>query len=171
MRPIMGARVGPNTSLAQIGCKILRAMADCETETYVVKSTEEVLRAFEEYNQKLNVTQASDDDTILPAHKKSVEDCNTTPDVTIVGDDGDDFSAHKLHENIPNVTLANDEDKKLPAHKEKVIFSMDIKSFYPSIDPVKAASVARKMWENCSSLHVVPQLLYNEAHPSPRPLE
>ena len=49
---------------------------------------------------------------------------------------------------IPNVTSVSDDGNKLHAHKEKVILSMDIKSFYPSIDPVKAASVARKMWEN-----------------------
>merc|ERR1711867_103597 len=30
---------------------------------------------------------------------------------------------------------------------EKIIFSMDIKSFYPSLDPVKAAAVARIIWD------------------------
>ena len=28
LRPIMGARIGPNSSLGQIGCKILRAICD-----------------------------------------------------------------------------------------------------------------------------------------------
>ena len=51
LRPIMGAKVEPNTSLAQIGCKILIAIADSEHSKAEVKSTEEVLRHFEDYNK------------------------------------------------------------------------------------------------------------------------
>ena len=44
LRPIMGARIGPNHSLAQIGSKFLRAIAESVKETKVVRSTEELLR-------------------------------------------------------------------------------------------------------------------------------
>ena len=43
MRPIMGAKVGPNTGLSQIACQILRAVKDNEEVQYEVKSTEELL--------------------------------------------------------------------------------------------------------------------------------
>ena len=85
----MGAKVGPNTSLAQIGCKILIAIANSEHSKAEVKSTEEVLRHFEDYNK------------------------------------------------IENRQI----------NKPKALFSMDIKSFYPSIDVHKAAAIARLMWE------------------------
>ena len=89
LRPIMGANIGPNHSLAQIGSKFLRAIADNVKETSVIKSTEELLRKFEEYNSRIV--------------------------------------------------------KNEPGPK-KVVFSMDIKSFYPSLDPVRAANIARLMW-------------------------
>ena len=86
LRPIMGAKVGPNTSVSQIGCQMLRAIADSITINHSVKSTEEMLRKFEDYNSG-----------------------------------------------------------EINHSSKKVIFSMDIKNFYPSIDPIKAASVARIM--------------------------
>ena len=91
LRPIMGARVGPNTSLAQIGCKILRAISNDikECERFDVKSTEEILHKFDKYNEKYEMN---------------------------------DF-------------------------QNKVVLSMDIKKFYPSIVPEKAADIARIMFE------------------------
>ena len=47
LRPIMGARVGPNTSLAQIACKIVRAISESVPNTHATKSTEELIRTFE----------------------------------------------------------------------------------------------------------------------------
>ena len=88
LRPIMAAKIGPNTSVAQIACRLLRGLADSMTDTHAVKSTEEMLRTFEDYNRG-----------------------------------------------------------EIDTSKDKVVFSMDVKNFYPSIDPVKAASVARIMWE------------------------
>ena len=88
LRPIMGARIGPNTSMAQIACKMLRAISESFPENAAIKSTEELLRTFENYN-----------------------------------------------------------NSEINPSSQKVLFSMDIKSFYPSLDPVKAAAVARKMWD------------------------
>ena len=87
----MGARVGPNTSLVQIGCKILRAISNDikECERFDVKSTEEILHKFDKYNEKYKMN---------------------------------DF-------------------------QNKVVLSMDIKKFYPSIVPEKAADIARIMFE------------------------
>ena len=68
--------------------RLLRGLADSMTDTHAVKSTEEMLRTFEDYYRG-----------------------------------------------------------KIDTSKDKVAFSMDVKNFYPSIDPVKAASVARIMWE------------------------
>ena len=90
LRPIMAARIGPNASLAQIGCKILRLIAENVRESVVIKSTEELLRKFEDFNTKMK------------------------------------------NEN--------------PKGIKKVVMSMDVKNFYPSLDPVKAAKVARIMW-------------------------
>ena len=53
LRPIMAATVGPNTGISQIGCKILRAVSDKVKENKVVKSTEEMLRKFSDYNEKV----------------------------------------------------------------------------------------------------------------------
>ena len=36
----------------------------------------------------------------------------------------------------------------LKTGKSKTVGSMDIKSFYPSIDPVRAAKVAKLMWND-----------------------
>ena len=84
----MGARVWRNHSLAQTGSKFLRAVADNVKETRVVKSTEELLRKFEEYN--IEISQNSQ-------------------------------------------------------FLEKVVFCIDFKSFYPSLDPTKAAEIAKLM--------------------------
>ena len=89
LRPIMTARVGPNTSLAQIGSRILKVIADNVKEDNAIKSTEELLRKFEDYNRKIQVSNS---------------------------------------------------------HSGKTVFSMDIKSFYPSLNPKRAAQVARIMW-------------------------
>ena len=43
LRPIMSARVGPNTSLSQIGSRILRKIAENVKEDNAIKSTEELL--------------------------------------------------------------------------------------------------------------------------------
>ena len=88
----MGANVGPNTGLAQIGSKILRAISDAipENERYDIKSTEELL--------------------------------------------------NKLRNYYENALLK----------ENKVILSMDIKNFYPSIQPQRAAQIARIMWERSS---------------------
>ena len=53
MRPIMGARVGPNTGLSQIGSKILRSIIDDVKVRHDVKSTEEMLAKIEQYNESL----------------------------------------------------------------------------------------------------------------------
>ena len=103
IRPIMGASVGPNTGLAQIGCEFLKAILANYPNPGEVKSTEEMLNAFSVYND-------------------SREQCLTNP------------------------TL----ESKLP---RKVIGSMDIKSFYPSVKPEKVALVVRHMW-NKSNIKV-----------------
>ena len=46
----MGASIRSHKSLAQIGSKFLRAIADNVKETRLVKSTVELFRKFEEYN-------------------------------------------------------------------------------------------------------------------------
>ena len=53
LRPIMAARVGPNSSLGQIGCRILRAICDdvSQCDRFDVKSTEEILHKFDKYNE------------------------------------------------------------------------------------------------------------------------
>ena len=53
MRPIMGANIGPNTGLSQIGCKLLRAIIDDIEVRHDVKSTEEMLESFISYNKSL----------------------------------------------------------------------------------------------------------------------
>ena len=53
MRPIMGARVGPNTGLSQIGSKVLRSIIDDVKVRHDVKSTEEMLARIENYNESL----------------------------------------------------------------------------------------------------------------------
>ena len=95
MRPIMGAKVGPNTGLSQIGCQLIRAINNDVQTRFDVKSTEEMLSKITNYNNSLKTLNS----------------------------------------------------KKL---KRKVIASMDIKSFYPSIDPKKGAKIAREMWEKSS---------------------
>ena len=90
LRPIMEARIGPNTSLAQISCKILRAISDevKAEHRFDVKSTEEMLNSFDTFN-----------------------------------------------ENLAQLSTSN-----------KVLLSMDISKFYPSIVPEKAAEIAQIMW-------------------------
>ena len=90
MRPIMGATIGPNTGLAQIGCSIIRGICDDVKVRYDVKSTEEMLSRFDEYNKSL---------------------------------------------------------KKNKRFKRKIIASMDIKNFYPSIDADKISEIVKIMWE------------------------
>ena len=87
-RPIMGARVGPNTGLSQIGCKIVKAISQNLENKLSVKSTEEILCKFKNYN----------------INRKS-------------------------------------------GNKRKMVASMDIDSFYPSINPVRVAEIARIMWD------------------------
>ena len=53
MRPIMGARVGPNTGLSQIGSRILRSINDEIKIRHDVKSTEEMLEKIERFNKFL----------------------------------------------------------------------------------------------------------------------
>ena len=91
MRPIMGASIGPNTGLSQIGCQIIRKISDNVVERYDVKSTEEMLASFSEYNKSIS-----------------------------------------------------DKKKNLRC---KVIASMDINSFYPSLNADQVAKVAKIMWE------------------------
>ena len=50
-RPIMGAMVGPNVGLSEIGSLIVRRIADNADKELVSKSTEEVIYKFEEYNK------------------------------------------------------------------------------------------------------------------------
>ena len=50
-RPIMGAMVGPNVGLSEIGSCIVRKIADNADKGLVAKSTEEVLSKFEEFNK------------------------------------------------------------------------------------------------------------------------
>ena len=97
MRPIMSAKFGPNTGISQIGCVFLKAILDNQAECGEVKSTEEVLNAFNVYNEKLEKVKKS------------------------------------LGENKMKIS-------------QRVIGSMDIKQFYPSIKPAKVALVARMMW-------------------------
>ena len=49
--PIMGAMVGPNHGLSEIGSLIVRKIADSADKGLVSKSTEEVINKFEEYNK------------------------------------------------------------------------------------------------------------------------
>ena len=46
MRPIMGAKVGPNTGLSQIGCKLIRAIKEKQTNIKEIKSTEELCQKY-----------------------------------------------------------------------------------------------------------------------------
>ena len=52
VRPIMGAIVGPNMGLSEIGSMIVRKIADNADVGLVARSTEEVLNKFEEYNKE-----------------------------------------------------------------------------------------------------------------------
>ena len=52
VRPIMGAIVGPNIGLSEIGSRIVRKIADNADTGLVSKSTEEVLNKFEMYNKR-----------------------------------------------------------------------------------------------------------------------
>ena len=47
----MGAMVGPNHGLSEIGSLIVRKIADSADKGLVSKSTEEVINKFEEYNK------------------------------------------------------------------------------------------------------------------------
>ena len=51
-RPIMGAMVGPNIGLSEIGSRIVRKIADNADIGLVSKSTEEVLNKFELFNSR-----------------------------------------------------------------------------------------------------------------------
>ena len=51
VRPIMGATVGPNIGLSEIGSRIVRKIADNADVGLVSKSTEEVLNKFETFNK------------------------------------------------------------------------------------------------------------------------
>ena len=79
-RPIMGARVGPNTGLSQIGCKLVKAISESIENKLSVKSTEEMLCKFRNYNMN-----------------------------------------------------------RKEGNSKKMVASMNIDSFYPSINPVKVA--------------------------------
>ena len=87
MRPIMGAKIGPNTGLAEIGCKIIRSISEEVKTRFDVKSTEEMLSKISQYN------------------------------------------------------------KSVKSSKRRIIASMDIKNFYPSIDPERGSEIARIMWD------------------------
>ena len=50
-RPIMGAMVGPNLGLSEMGSLIVRKIADNADEGLVAKSTEEVIHKFVEFNK------------------------------------------------------------------------------------------------------------------------
>ena len=50
-RPIMGAVVGPNLGLSELGSIVVRKIADNADVGLVAKSTEEVLHKFEEFNK------------------------------------------------------------------------------------------------------------------------
>ena len=52
MRPIMGAIVGPNIGLSEIGSRIVRKIADNADIGLVAKSTEEVLNKIEMFNKR-----------------------------------------------------------------------------------------------------------------------
>ena len=52
VRPIMGALVGPNIGLSEIGSLIVRRIADNADGGLVSKSTEEVLHKIEKYNKE-----------------------------------------------------------------------------------------------------------------------
>jgi hypothetical protein len=52
LRPIMGAIVGPNIGLSEIGSILVRKIADEAEEGSVAKSTEEVLHEFETFNKR-----------------------------------------------------------------------------------------------------------------------
>ena len=52
LRPIMGAMVGPNIGLSEIGSILVRKIADNADEGHVAKSTEEVLHKFEMFNKR-----------------------------------------------------------------------------------------------------------------------
>jgi len=102
MRPIMGATFAPNTGLGQIGCEFLRAILENSKSKAEIRSTEEMLNVFQQYNEKVDLTN--------PESKSEL----------------------------------------------KVVGSMDIKSFYPSIRPDKVALIARLMWNksDCSVKNV-----------------
>ena len=51
VRPIMGAMVGPNLGLSELGSLIVRKIADNADTGLVAKSTEEVISKFEEFNK------------------------------------------------------------------------------------------------------------------------
>ena len=93
----MSAKFWPNAGISQIGCSFLKAILDNQAEYGEVKSTEEVLNAFNVFNKKLEKVKKS------------------------LGENGRKIS-------------------------QRVIGSMDIKQFYPSIKPAKVALVAKMMW-------------------------
>ena len=51
IRPIMGAMVGPNIGLSELGSRIVRKIADNADIGLVSKSTEEVINKFEIFNK------------------------------------------------------------------------------------------------------------------------
>ena len=51
-RPIMGAMVGPNIGLSEIGSRIVRKIAENADVGLVAKSTEEVIEKIEKYNKR-----------------------------------------------------------------------------------------------------------------------
>ena len=83
----MGAKIGPNTGLAEIGCKIIRSISEEVKTRFDVKSTEEMLSKISKYN------------------------------------------------------------KSVKSSKRRIIASMDIKNFYPSIDPERGSDTARISWD------------------------
>ena len=95
MRPIMGARIGPNTGLSQIGSKLLRSIIEDSDVRHDIKCTEELLENLSTYNKSLG-------------SKKN--------------------------------------------KSRKIIASMDISSFYPSIDVNRGAKIAKIMWNKSNIL-------------------
>ena len=51
LRPIMGVMVGPNVGLSEMGSILVRAITNASETGYEIKSTEEMLHKFEEYNR------------------------------------------------------------------------------------------------------------------------
>ena len=52
LKPIMGAIVGPNMGLSELGSIIVRKISDNADVGHVAKTTEEVLNKFEEFNKR-----------------------------------------------------------------------------------------------------------------------